>query len=341
MLYEPSTLASIAYILGQTLERDYEIDPAPVFAAANMEQQKFYQAGERISIERMNALWAAAVSLTNDKFVGINVGHNTNPSHFYAFGHSWLASETLLGAMRRFCRYDKLISTLHAVLDVRQVNDSFVLTESYPDPTSLPSKESIDFGISAVLKLCELAAGRVIRPLHIELMCTDADRAKKYRTTFDATVDLGSKHTAIHFLRQDMELALIGSIPEVAKATDRISEQYIETLDTSKAATRVRQLLIDLLPSGNAHQDRVAHSLHRSASTLQRQLQSEGTSYREVLKETRQRLAQDYLRDGKYSHAQIAYLLGFSDQSNFSRAFKRWTGLAPRDFQSSIGTPSG
>jgi AraC-like DNA-binding protein len=90
------------------------------------------------------------------------------------------------------------------------------------------------------------------------------------------------------------------------------------------------------LPSGGAHQDRIANSMHRSSSTLQRQLQSEGTSYREILKETRFGLAKEYLRDHRYSHAQIAYLLGFSDQSNFSRAFKRWTGVAPRQYQSDI-----
>ena len=80
-------------------------------------------------------------------------------------------------------------------------------------------------------------------------------------------------------------------------------------------------------------QARVARSLNRSASTLQRQLQAEGLSYRTLLDETRRSLAEEYLRDRKHSHAQIAYLVGFSDQSNFSRAFKRWTGSSPRQFQ--------
>lgn len=64
-----------------------------------------------------------------------------------------------------------------------------------------------------------------------------------------------------------------------------------------------------------------------------RSASSEGTSYRDVLDETRKSLAEEYLRQRKLSHAQIAYLLGFSDQSNFSRAFKRWTKKSPRSFQ--------
>jgi AraC-like DNA-binding protein len=92
-------------------------------------------------------------------------------------------------------------------------------------------------------------------------------------------------------------------------------------------------LLIALLPSGKTDQELVSKRLNRSASTLQRQLHAEGLSYRDVLESTRRSLAEDYLRDQKHSQAQIAYLLGFSDQSNFSRAFKRWTSMSPKQFQ--------
>jgi AraC-like DNA-binding protein len=240
--------------------------------------------------------------------------------------------------MRRLCRYDKVITTSPGNIKILQNEDSYVLTETYPDPTAIPSRESIDFGVSAVLKLCATSAGRMIHPLRVKLMCTDTSQADAYRTIFGAPVQLHARNTAIHFLREDLESPLSGSIPEVAKATDRISEHYIDALDTSKAATRVRQLLIDFLPSGNAHQNRIADSMHRSASSLQRQLHTEGTSYREILEDTRRSLAQEYLQHGKHSHAQIAYLLGFSDQSNFSRAFKRWTGVGPRKFQSSLNS---
>ena len=333
MLYEPSTLASIAYVLELTLQQDYGDGaraPSPSF-----------EAGERISVEHMDALWQAAVAETNDPMIGVRAGRNVKPGHFYAFGHSWLASESLLGAMRRLCRYDKIITTSPGIIEIRSNKCHYALTESYPDPTAMPSKESIDFGVSAVLKLCEISAGRVIRPMRVELMCAGSGQADAYRAAFDAPVQFHSSKTAIQFSREDLDAPLPGSIPEVAKATDRISEQYMETLDTSKAATKVRHLLIDFLPSGDAHQDRVARTMHCSASTLQRQLQSEGTSYREVLEDTRRSLAKNYLRDGKNSHAQIAYLLGFSDQSNFSRAFKRWTGVAPREFQTSPESPEG
>ena len=92
--------------------------------------------------------------------------------------------------------------------------------------------------------------------------------------------------------------------------------------------------MIDLLPTGKANQQVIAKRLNKSVSTLQRQLSAEGTTFREIQDGTRQTLAEEYVRDGKHSLAQIAYLLGFSDQSNFSRAFKRWSGATPSEFQS-------
>ena len=92
-------------------------------------------------------------------------------------------------------------------------------------------------------------------------------------------------------------------------------------------------MIVQLLPSGKVDQDTVADRLHRSRSTLQRQLSGEGTSYRDILESTRQALAEKYLRDGDFSQAEIAFMVGFSDQSNFARAFKRWTGMSPGQFQ--------
>jgi AraC-like DNA-binding protein len=61
-------------------------------------------------------------------------------------------------------------------------------------------------------------------------------------------------------------------------------------------------------------------------------LRDEGTSFRTIQDETRQQLAEDYVEDGEYSLSEIAYLLGFSDQSNFSRAFRRWNGTSPSGY---------
>ncbi|MGI9287869.1 MAG: helix-turn-helix domain-containing protein, partial [Pseudomonadales bacterium] len=61
------------------------------------------------------------------------------------------------------------------------------------------------------------------------------------------------------------------------------------------------------------------------------------TSFQEILDTTRQSLALGYMEQSNISITEAAYLLGFSDVSNFTRAFKRWTGKSPRDFRQSLG----
>jgi AraC-like DNA-binding protein len=238
--------------------------------------------------------------------------------------------------MQRLRRYQMILSTVASTIEIQRQRDNYRIVETYPKPGSVPLQQENDFGVAAFLRLCVIAAGRPVSPLKIEVVCNDARLKSGYERHLDAPVSLTTNRTSATFAAADVERSLSTSIPEVVKATDRIVERYIETLDTSKVAARVRHLLIDLLPSGEAHQERVATLLHRSPSTLQRQLQAEDTSYREVLETTRDALAREYLADARFSHAQIAYMLGFSDQSNFSRAFKRWTGQSPRDFQAEL-----
>ena len=137
------------------------------------------------------------------------------------------------------------------------------------------------------------------------------------------------------FAAADATAPLTGSIPDVAEASDRIAANYIASLEEGAVAHDVRQALLQMLPSGKVDQESIAARLHRSRSTLQRQLGAEGTSYRDVLESTRQALAEKYLRNDDYTQAQVAFMVGFSDQSNFARAFKRWTGLSPGEYQKS------
>ena len=96
---------------------------------------------------------------------------------------------------------------------------------------------------------------------------------------------------------------------------------------------RVRARLIDLLSAGDVAQQDVADSLHMSLRTLQRKLHKENTSYKALLEETRRQLAGQYLRQARLSVSEVTYLLGFSEPSNFTRAFKRWTGHTPSEFR--------
>jgi AraC-like DNA-binding protein len=87
-----------------------------------------------------------------------------------------------------------------------------------------------------------------------------------------------------------------------------------------------------MLPLGTLTADAVAAQFSMSNRTLRRRLQQEATSYQEILDDVRAELASYYLTNEKRRIDEIAFLLGFSDPSAFTKAFRRWTGETPADF---------
>lgn len=333
MFSEPTTLISVARVIGDSLREDYDIDPVPLFAELGIDTSKFYTPGARESFEKMTRLWAAASLAANDPGFGFSVGKRAAAGDFYVFGHAWLASESLLGALRRLCRYSHVVTMATGELEIDSVGDNYALTQAYPDGAAMPHKIANDAGMAALIRLFDLVTQETVRPVAVSLSVSSDNDPARYEALFRCPVTFDNDVETWLFAAKDLEQPLVGSIPDVANATDRIAERYVQSLERNTIATEVSSMLIQTLPSGRSDQDTIARRLYRSRSTLQRQLSAEGTSYREILEATRRELAERYLKEGDFSQAQIAFMVGFADQSNFARAFKRWTGVSPGEYQ--------
>jgi len=331
MLFEPTTLSATARIIAGTLETDYSVDPAPVFLRADLDINQLSMPEARYPTRNMQALWRAAVEATRDPCFGLVAGKRIRPS-FHALGFSWIASQSLLGALRRLCRYHDVITTMPLSMNINEVDDCYEMIIDYPDPKYAPEIASIDAFIMAIIQLCRFATDSHFAPISVAFKRADRHSLSTYIESFGCPVTTGAEHITLRFDRESLEKPLPGINLELAKANDSVVEKYLASLDSQKVTAEVRELLITLLPSGHSNQSRVAKHMNRSLSTLQRQLHQEGTSYQEIRDETRRQLATEYVRESKLTLSQIAYLLGFSDQSNFSRAFRRWTGVPPREF---------
>jgi len=333
MLIQPSSLAQLVFRIGETLEADYGVDPVPVYTALGLDPAGPGEAGARVPNRVVAAMFERALELTGDPAVGIRVGQRSEARHFFVIGYTWLASATLAEAMSKLLRYEAILDSGETALSLEREGGSLVLSERYPKPDDYPGKLRVDNEIASVLKMCRLSTGRDVLPRKLEVYLPADAPTDVYAPLVRGPVQRSKTRTALHFDPADLEAPLAGSIPDVVEATSRIADRYLGTLDDSKVAHQVRAQLVQMLPSGAVDQEKVAARLYRSASTLQRQLSAEGTSYRDVLDDTRCELAQAYLRDGRHSQTETAFLVGFSDQSNFSRAFRRWTGKSPGEYR--------
>jgi AraC-like DNA-binding protein len=285
----------------------------------------------RVPREALNRLWELAVEATGDPAFGIEVSRHTAQTTFHALGYAVLASVTLKEALERIIRYRRLIGD---VLDLQLVDAG----DRYRFQIDVSSHPGVPFqAVDAIAATCVrqarlLHAPRPCEPLVVMFARPAPADLVPYRRAFRTTPRFGGAVNALEYARADVEERLPAGNAELARGNDEVLVRHLARLEQSRVSSRVEQALLDALPGGAPSKPAIARKLGMSARNLQRYLASEGTSFKQLLENARISLARDYVEAGRLSVTEIAFVLGFADTSTFSRAFKRWTGMSPREF---------
>ncbi len=328
-----TNLITGAQLVAETLETQYRKDPREVFMAVGLDYRRLAVPGARYPRSRLVNLWQAAVEYTGDPCFGLAVGARIRPTTLHAIGFSWLSSRNLREAFQRLIRYYHVLSTGPVELELMDLDDGIVAFRIHDDPEHPSADAAIDAFAIGLIKLARLASSQQFHPLSVTFQHAEHGCLEEYIRAFNAPVTFDAADNSLIFDRTALEATLPGDNPELANSNDIVAERYLASLNRTRISSQVRRLLVEMLPSGTATETAIAKRLHRSTSTLQRQLHAEGTNFKQLREETRRALAEEYIRERDLSLCQVAYLLGFADQSNFSRAFRRWTGLAPREYR--------
>jgi AraC-like DNA-binding protein len=118
-------------------------------------------------------------------------------------------------------------------------------------------------------------------------------------------------------------------------------DDYISKLSEVRLIRTVQKFFAARLPDGPVTLDMTARELGMSTRKLQRNLKLEGTTFQDLLNETRRDLAQRYVQDRQNDLTEVAFILGFADLSTFSRSFKRWTGTSPSRYRKMRSAENG
>ena len=321
-------LASYSFILWKLLE-SYGCDPQTLFEKAGIDADTIHRPGARVSTEAIDSLWSQAAELIDDPCFGLKAFGFWHPSHFNALGYGWLTSSTLREALRRLHRYSHIVYegadfTLEECAEGLEV----ILSYSAASQRLRPRTES---SLSVLMGMCRVNYGEKLNPVAVAFRFDETPCARKYEEYFRAPVRFNAAKSSITLPLDCLDEHLAGDNPHLALLHDQVIIRYLARLDKNDTIHRVQAAIIERLPSGNVTQDVVAASVHMSVRSLQRKLRALGTGYRSVLEETRLELARSYVRDLDTELAEVGFLLGFSDHSAFTRAFKKWTGKTPSE----------
>ncbi len=150
----------------------------------------------------------------------------------------------------------------------------------------------------------------------------------------NAPVIIGRDFIGIDIDKDVMNLGLPGANPQLARENDQKVIEHLACFDQTDVVHRCEQLIVESLPIGEYNLKQVASRLGMSERVLQAKLRAQGQSFSGLASRIKKTLALQYLEEGKKNVGQIAYALGFDSPSNFSRAFRGWTGVSPREYKS-------
>ena len=327
----PSVLTSWTRTILLALE-DRGIEPAALVERSGLDAAAFDDPDARFPIDATAKLWSEAVEATGDPAFGLTASRFVNQTTFHALGYAIMASSTLREAVERHVRYAYLVSDA-AVCRLDEADGIARVAFDIPEDRPQPAHEAMDGMICLVARSFRALTGGRLAPVEVVLRRPDPGAcAHVWPKVFRAPVRFGGETNALAYPSAELDQRLPAGNAELARMNEEVVARYLARLEQEYVATRVRALLTERLSSGEPTQQGVARELGISQRSLQRRLADEGTSYKELLSETRKDLALAYLRDGLTSITEVTFLLGFADTSSFSRAFRRWTGESPRDY---------
>lgn len=297
---------------------------------AEYESNKF----KRVPVSKADKFFQAAIERSGDACFGLTVADYINPATYQQFGVGLLYSHTLRDFLNRFARFFSFMTTLYKV----SFEDPFGSAKLTLHPVvnlSEPTKQfDIDVFTAGVIKFLRLAHKPDYTPHKVNIGWNPPEEYhSRYEDIFKCAVNFGTDETSIEFDYYDLENKFPASNIELAQEHDKVVIDFLSKAAKVDLRYQIYSRLIEMLPTGECTREQIARSLNMSGGSLHSRLKKEGTNYQELLDETRKSLAQNYVSQADISLTEIAYMLGYTNSSNFSRAFKGWTGKTPRSYR--------
>ncbi|MGB5290043.1 MAG: AraC family transcriptional regulator [Lysobacterales bacterium] len=325
-----SVFAPSVVILWKTIE-SYGLDPEPLFAAEEINIQLPIDPSMRLPYEKIDRIRTRAASLCGDEAFGIRSASVYAVSQLGALGYAWQASLTLRKACARLERFIRVVNDQAAVL-VEDVDACMVLTLQLDIPSENASVRD-DGALATITRMCRLIYGERFRLSAVNFKHPEPRDIKPYFEYFACQLNFDQAENQLLIPLSIADELLVGANSELALLNDQVITRRLALLDRNDIVARVQSAVMEQLPHGNISDDSVAEALHMSVRTMHRKLADVDQNFRNLLVEVRRNLAELYIMDNSLTLTEISMLLGFSEPSSFSRAFKSWTGSAPSEIR--------
>ncbi|MEH6560826.1 MAG: AraC family transcriptional regulator [Marinobacter sp.] len=322
-----STLALVHYLHHQGV-----LDRQRVEQLTGLDISTLEDPDRRVPAHAHYQLWDHAEKVTGDPAVGLNAGQVIDPDRMGLVGHVFFNCDTLGEAVTQYVRLHSLINE-SVSLSFEQIGEHAILTWQADSPQHY-CRQDMDRTLAAALCRTRHFIYSGIHAEWAEVAHTRPDYADKYEKLLGGPVTFGAPATRLAFNIRHMSHPIPHRNPYVYSAVLKQVNGLLARIQTRRSFGRkIRRLISRQMSTDKIDADTLAKQCHMSRQTLYRRLKKEGLGFHELVEQVRKDKAMRYVASDHYALGEIAFLLGFSELSAFSRAFKRWTGTAPAQYR--------
>lgn len=333
-------------LLSLLLERKGS-DPSTIFAELGVDVPSTNNPVDRVPLVAVIHALEQIREITGDPCSCMKLYQHMKLAHLNTLGFALSCSSSLLDFFQRAERFCSYLGSAF-VISVEEHEDYYLIAGGW-NPSMYESQLKDEpnanlllecFGYSALGMLSEV----YLEPLPVRLISlmgepADAVIEAFYKTSnaIVQTIETGAERISVQLDKDIVTASLPGSNPQLAREIDQMLLEHLEAIGHSDIVHRCERLIIGGMPVREFNLKSVASKLGMSERVLQRNLRSQGQSFSQVVNRIKKTLALQYLDERKKNVDQIAYALGFDSPSNFSRAFRNWTGCSPREYKKRKG----
>jgi len=265
--------------------------------------------------------------------LSLRVGGTMCCEDYGAFGLAWKSAPNLLGSLKRAERYSRVLTSV-ASYSIEPVAGGAFAHLHREGARRLGLRLSNESTIASMLSISREVASKSLNPIGVYFKHPAPAITNDHEEYFSCPVHFDADRDALLLSDESLQTPNKVGDPGIARFFDTHLEAELAKFDDDSALDkRVKIQISQALSEGVPAISKIAGELAMSGRTLQRKLSEQGQSFQSLVDGTRRELAERLLSGSNHSLADIAFLTGFSEQSSFNRAFKRWAGQTPRSYR--------
>ena len=261
------------------------------------------------------------------------VGDAMRPDEYGALGLAWKAAPNLFGSFSRVERYARLWTSI-AQYQLEEVGDDILFIEHRKGERRLGMRVSIEADLASGVSLSRQVTTPDFAPVEVFFKHREPKTTAHHTDFFRCPVHFGAEQDAMLLSRESLTIPnALGDEGITRFLISHLDQELSEIDKAPPIEVATKDAIARALSGGLPKMADVARGLGLSARSFHRRLAEHGLTFQTLTEDTRRELAEGMLKEELYSISEIAFLTGFSEQSAFTRAFKRWTGQTPAHYR--------